>query len=194
MPRVLLTTKHVRGKDYPPLIFEKAIRLLRVRGHGKKHKRLTFQKIAELCNVASHRTIEKWNRLFIHQRRLPANRGRPSRLTREEEAIVMGRVLIEHLSHGGTTTNDIISFAREMFKKDLNRQYVSRMARRFHFGAARAQGIAQQTLAPQKTAEGIDFLVEHQQRGISPSKLFILDKNGLHLGAIASRHWRPIGW
>lgn len=101
---------------------------------------------------------------------------------------------MRHISHEDTTTSDVVVVAKTLFGIDLERKYISKLFKRFHITAASAQAIALETLTQEKSHQAVTFLTEHRARKIPASKLFCLDKKGLHLGKVKAKHWRPAGW
>lgn len=101
---------------------------------------------------------------------------------------------MKHVLHEDTTTRSVVATARSLFGIDLDRKYVSRVFKRFHFTPGAAQAIALETLTREKAQQAVQFLTEHRNRNIPASKLFCLDKKGLHIGKVKAKHWRPMGW
>lgn len=194
MSRAVTSTSAGRGKDYDDSTFHKALELLHQRSHQKHSKRLPLAKIASLCNVRSVSVIKKWNMWYIHQRHPSLVRGRPGLLTRLQQRILCGEIIMKHIVHEDTTTMAVIATAKALFGIDLNRKYVSKIFKRFRITPASAQAIALETLTQEKASEGVTFLTAHRNRNIPASKLFCLDKKGLHLGSVKAKHWRPAGW
>jgi transposase len=194
MPRAVTSANIKRGKDYDESTFQKAIKLLHQRSHQKRSKRLRLAKIASLCNVRSVSIIKKWNMLYIHQRHPSPVRGRPGKLTLLQQRVLCGEVIMKHVLHEDTTTRSVVATAKALFGIDLDRRYVSKVFKCFHFTPGSAQAIALETLTREKTQQAVQFLTQHRNRNIPASKLFCLDKKGLHLGKIKAKHWRPTGW